>query len=99
MNVPEHEVINDGVTVWVNASTGECIGRFGRMGIDIHQTVEAQLESHSQCLECTHGPTTVEDWDRFRAAMLEHYGIEVPVHHMPKRFRSRVRLDTPEELS
>jgi hypothetical protein len=26
----------DGVTVWVNGAGGYCLGRFGRMGIDVH---------------------------------------------------------------
>src|SRR5579862_5988044 len=75
---------SDGTTVWVNVADG-CIARFGRQGIDIHNP---PLEStRLECLLCTHGPTTLEDWDHFVGAMLRLYGILVPQEHMPERFR------------
>lgn len=85
-----HQIESDGTTVWVTGSSGECIGRFGRMGIDIHNEAAAQLAGKPQCLECTHGPVTLAEWERFRAAMVEHYGIEVPEKHRPRHFAERV---------
>lgn len=86
MTTPDHDVTTDGVTVWVSGASGESLGRFGRMGIDIHQPFEVQASGGPQCLECTHGPTTLEHWNRFRVAMVEHYGIDVPERFRPKRF-------------
>lgn len=48
------EVKSDGRTVWVNATSGECLARFGRFGIDVHRTLEAQMAGEGQCLLCTH---------------------------------------------
>lgn len=61
--------------VWVNASTGECLGRFGRMGIDVHRRVEDQ--GLGQCLDCTHSRTTREDWCRFQQSMMRFHGVDL----------------------
>jgi hypothetical protein len=81
----EHIIETDGITVWVNTAH-ECIGRFGQMGIDIHTTIEAQAAGSGQCLECSHGPVSIEHWERFKVAMLEHYGVVVTDKHKPRRF-------------
>lgn len=78
------EITNDGTTVWVNTELSN-IGRFGRYGIDVHRTLDAQLQGASQCLACTHGPTHLAEWRRFQLLMLEHYGIEIIDWHMPQR--------------
>lgn len=49
-----NEIFGDAKTVWVNNSSGDCIARFGSLGIDIHTSVEEQLKGASQCLFCTH---------------------------------------------
>ena len=79
----DHMIESDGKTVWVTGPEGDCVGRFGRLGIDIHNEIAAQVSGAPQCLECTHGPVTPADWDRFRVAMQEHYGIDVPDAHRP----------------
>lgn len=82
------QIESDGVTVWVNGPMGECLGRFGRNGIDIHTTFEAQRNGSPQCLHCTHGPVTLEHWRVFLDKMEEHYGVDRDklAEHMPDRF-------------
>lgn len=80
------EVVHDGVTVWVNSHKGECLGRFGRMGIDIHVPVEQQLQG-VQCLFCTHEPVTRKDWFLFCEKMREFYQVEVSPEMCPTRLR------------
>lgn len=84
------EIITDGRTVWVNASDGSCIARFGLMGIDIHTSVPAQMSGASQCLACTHGQTSLKDWRAFQLGMRQHYEIDVADAWMPARFMSEV---------
>lgn len=67
--------------IWVNADTGECIGRFGVYGIDVHRPVADQ--HLGECLECTHGRTTREDWHRFQRSMLAHHGVDMSGVPMP----------------
>lgn len=71
------------MTVWVNSAYGYCLGRFGRMGIDVHRPPDIKA---GECLHCTHGPVTVEDWYVFVAKMKEHHGVTVLQRYMPKRF-------------
>ena len=66
-------------TVWTTAADGSCVGRFSkRFGIDVHTTMSEQLEGASQCLFCTHSPTSSDDWETFRRLMSHHYAIPVP---------------------
>ena len=74
----DHEILTGSNAVWVNDQTGHCIGRFGRLGIDVHHPAEQALAEPSQCLACTHGPTGEGEWQRFRALMLEHHRVAVP---------------------
>lgn len=77
-------VQSDGTTVWVHdADDGSCIGRFGRLGIDIHRPVSQQAEL-GQCLLCTHGPTDATHWRRFVEAMNDIYGVKVSERHRPR---------------
>lgn len=78
-----HAIESDGTTVWIHGPQGECLGRFGRLGIDIHSSFEDQVAGKPQCLECTHERVTASDWQRFRAAMIEHYGIPISEDHRP----------------
>lgn len=73
------DVAPDGRRLWINSADGSCIARFDkRFGLDVHRTATAQMEGAPECLRCTHGPAGQEEWDLFRAQVLEHYGIEVP---------------------
>ena len=83
---PAHSVQSDGVTVWVIGAKGDTLARFGRMGIDVHQTHEAQLAGAPECLHCTHSPTNPADWETFKASVAKHHGIEVGDNHKPQRF-------------
>lgn len=76
------EIRSDGKTVWVNDTDGRCLGRFSRFGIDVHTDAAGQ-SSGVTCLDCKPGPTTVDDWMRFREDMLQFYGIRVAERHMP----------------
>ncbi|MBQ68890.1 hypothetical protein CL689_02390 [Candidatus Saccharibacteria bacterium] len=74
--------------VWVHASDGSTVGRFGKMGIDIHSTVAEQMNGASQCDLCTHGRVTSEDWATFRKEALARWGIEIPDDAFDPRFFS-----------
>ncbi len=79
----EFDITSDGKTVWINGVNG-CISRFGEGGIDIH--TEA---GDTECLFCTHGPTTLGDWDLFVEKMQFFYGIKVLQKFKPLRLRER----------
>lgn len=78
------DVESDGVTVWVNERSGYCLGRFGRMGIDVH--VDPMDNKGTQCAFCTHGPVTALDWDIFKRKMLEVHDVVVDDKYLPDRF-------------
>jgi len=80
----DFELFGDGYTVWVNASDGSSIARFGRMGIDVHTSATAQADGAVQCLACTHGQTDLADWRRFQELLIEHYGIIVDDSYIPR---------------
>ena len=78
---PAHEVLIGHQAVWVNGGRGECLGRFGIWGIDVHRRVD---EQHlGQCLDCTHSQTTPDDWGRFQKSMLMHHGVDLFHIRMP----------------
>lgn len=64
--------------VWIHASDGSTVGRFGRKGIDLHNTVTEQMQGKTQCRLCTHGESTAADWQLFREKALEWWGVDVP---------------------
>lgn len=64
--------------IWVHASDGSTVGRFGRFGIDLHNTLTDQMAGMSECKLCTHGQPTPADWILFRQKCYEFYGVEVP---------------------
>ena len=80
-----HQITSDGKTVWINGMGG-LLGRFGLQGIDVHRPLTEQ-EERGECLHCTHGPTTRQDWDVFVQKMKEHFGVTVPERFLPDRFR------------
>ncbi|CAD0264190.1 conserved hypothetical protein [Pseudomonas veronii] len=65
-------------TIWIHASDGSTVGRFGRMGIDLHNTVSEQMQGMPQCRLCTHGKPSSRDWAIFREKALEWWGVSVP---------------------
>lgn len=82
----EHEITSDGTSVWINDEQGMCIGRYGRLGTDVHNDVAAQILGEGQCLDCRrHTGDLAVDWDYFKASMLQHYGIAVGDEHKPER--------------
>ena len=84
----EDQIESDGITVWVHDRTdGSCIGRFGRMGIDIHRPILQQAE-FGQCLLCTHGPTGAAEWRQFVEAMKRIFEIEISEHHRPRHINA-----------
>ena len=85
VEAPLHGIHTDDTTVWVNGAGG-LLGRFGVQGIDVHRPMDEQTE-RGECLHCTHGPTTRQDWDVFVQKMVEHFGIKVSSKYMPQRFR------------
>ncbi len=82
----DHQIVSDGTTIWVNHASGYCMARFGRMGIDIHNSPDEQERTGVQCLHCTHGPTTPEHWQEFVAQMDKLFSIKVPDKYRPHRF-------------
>lgn len=74
------QVTTDGITVWVCDNNGNTIGRFGRMGIDVHSA------DSTRCLYCTHEPTISKDWDVFVVQMRKHHGVNIEPHYRPDRF-------------
>ena len=76
------EITSDGTTVWVNTDIN--LGRFGKHAVDVHHDAAGQAAG-KHCLNCfrrTPG-NLVEDWNRFKASMLEHHGVNVSDHHRP----------------
>lgn len=81
-----HEILSDGVTVWVNSDKGYCLGRFGRMGIDVHRPPG---DTKGECLYCTHAPVTARDWKMFKTQMKRHHNVVVTDQDKPLRLKRR----------
>lgn len=64
--------------VWIHASDGSTVGRFGKMGVDLHNTVTEQMRGMPQCRLCTHGKPSKSEWAMFREKVLEWWGIDIP---------------------
>ena len=77
------QIQSDGKTVWVNTPNGNCIARFGKMGIDIHHD---DTNGKAQCLYCTHELTQPKDWKTFQEKTKELHNVEVTDEHKPTRF-------------
>ena len=83
-----HEVLTDGVTVWVNSGTdGRSIARFTKYGVDVHGH-----GYETPCIDCFPGSgggplpqTTVSDWRRFCESVEKNYGTAIPDEYMPPR--------------
>lgn len=63
--------------VWVHASDGSTVGRFGKMGIDIHSSITEQLNGAPQCDLCTHGRVTAKEWATFRTEASLRWGVTI----------------------
>lgn len=75
----ELEVSQSGDAIWIHSlEDGSTVGRFGKMGVDIHTTVSEQLAGAPQCRLCTHGRVSASDWNMFREKALEFWGVVVP---------------------
>jgi hypothetical protein len=88
--VGEHQLLWDGKTVWINAPTGECVGRFGVHGIDFHHSVAEQLQGHPQCLACTHHRPSHAEWVRFRTLVRDLLDVALPAECRPAFIRHTV---------
>jgi hypothetical protein len=64
--------------VWIHASDGSTVGRFGRMGVDLHNTVTEMMLGASECRLCTHGKPSQAEWLLFRQKAFEWWGVHVP---------------------
>ena len=73
----EIEILVGHHAVWVNGPNGDCLGRFGRMGVDVHRSAAEQMAGLGECLDCTHAPVTAKDWHRFVRSMLLHYSVDL----------------------
>ncbi len=72
--------------LWIHsAADGSTVGRFGRLGIDLHNTITEQMAGLPQCRLCTHGKPTQADWDQFRALALKWWGVDVPEDAFDKK--------------
>lgn len=83
------ELLSDGRTVWINADDGMSVGRFFRVGVDVHRDAAGQMETGEQCLACVHDLPPAEAWDVFVAAIEEHYGVRVPEAYRPDYAEAR----------
>lgn len=73
--------------LWIHsAADGSTVGRFGKFGIDLHNTITDQMAGLPQCRLCTHHRPTQADWDQFRALALKWWGVEVPEDAFDKTF-------------
>ncbi len=73
------QIISDGRTVWINSgTTGVAIGRFSKMGIDVHNT------DGDGCFHCVPGPCGQAEWDRFVFSMKEYHGVVVHERFKPE---------------
>lgn len=65
--------------VWIHSGRdGSTVGRFGRLGVDLHHDVQEQMAGAPQCRLCTHGKPGRKEWDLFREKALEWWGVDVP---------------------
>lgn len=69
------QIRSDGRVVWVNKPI--LIGRFSRMGVDVHVNGKCVADS------CIPGPCRKKHWRQFQYLMMEHHNVDVPDRHMP----------------
>ena len=78
------EIAADDRTVWINADSGMCVGRFTKNGMDVHEDALAQMEG-KHCLDCAMHlkGDIVKSWERFTASMKKYYHIDIPADFKP----------------
>jgi hypothetical protein len=84
--------------IWIHShSDGSTVGRFGRMGVDLHNTAVDQMAGMPECRLCTHGQPTVGDYQLFRAKALEWWGVNVPEDAFDASLlkRDQVKITSP----
>lgn len=71
------QVAQTGKTVWVHAPhDGSTVGRFDwDFGMDVHNTVSAQMDGAGQCLNCTHEAPGYAEWLEFCASVWKNHGL------------------------
>lgn len=72
--------------VWIHCSDGSTVGRFGKMGVDLHNSVSEQMAGQPECRLCTHQRPTAADWALFREKAKEWWEVDVPVEAFSDRF-------------
>lgn len=77
----DYVIETDGRVVWINGAL-MLLGRFSRLGIDVH--VDGKCIGDS----CSPGPCTLEHWREFQKKMLDLHRIKVPDKYMPTFLRS-----------
>lgn len=76
--------------VWIHSLIdGSTVGRFGQMGVDLHNSITDQRQGMSECRLCTHGPVTRADWQLFREKALEWWGVDVPANAFDLRLLAK----------
>lgn len=78
-----YELLYDGKTVWVNGLDGSNLGRFSRMGYDVHHPVEKQMKG-DVCLLCTHSLPDLKGWVLWRDRMEAMTGLKINDEAKPK---------------
>ena len=72
------EVSTDGRTVWVNSDSAGAVGRFGKVGIDIHN------RNNDSCENCgPHQGNYRQSWSNFRRGIMKVHGMMVPDDFKP----------------
>ncbi|WP_230390894.1 hypothetical protein [Reinekea sp. G2M2-21] len=73
--------------IWVHScADGSTVGRFGKNGVDIHNTITEQLAGAPECRHCTHGRVTAADWQMFREKALEYWRVDIPIDTFDPKF-------------
>lgn len=67
--------------VWIHASDGSTVGRFSRMGVDIHHTASEQMSGAPECALCTHGQASMADWILFKKEAFNRWGVVLDDTH------------------
>jgi hypothetical protein len=64
--------------LWIHSTKGETVARFDvRFGMDIHCSLEEQLQGNPQCLHCTHEKPTKQDFYTFCRKVKELFNVKI----------------------
>jgi len=68
----------DKLRLWIHCSSGETVARYDtRFGMDIHTTIEQQDLGESQCLMCSHGKSSPEEFNTFCEKVKELWQVNI----------------------